>query len=215
MHAAPQAPRSPLLIVWEMTDEKADVLAATCRALEAGGAAEAERVLAEGYPFRPEPIVRRQYGPIQATRVFARDGFVDRYTGHRVVFPPVLRALSYALPQAFPFHPAWKTDVMHSAYWEIGATIDHLVPVTRGGTDTESNWMTASMASNSAKMNWTLEELGWTLHPPGDLEIWDGLLGWFLRERSTRAAVQRVHTAVAPCRNRDHSCTCGRTVKAW
>lgn len=36
------------------------------------------------------------------------------------------------------------------------------------------------MARNSAKMNWTLDELGWTLHPPGDMQEWDGLLHWFL-----------------------------------
>jgi HNH endonuclease len=54
------------------------------------------------------------------------------------------------------------------AFWEVGATIDHVVPVTRGGADDESNWVTTSMARNSAKMNWTLEELGWTLHPPGN-----------------------------------------------
>jgi hypothetical protein len=37
------------------------------------------------------------------------------------------------------------------------------------------------MARNSAKMQWTLEELGWTLHPPGDSSQWDGLIGWFLQ----------------------------------
>lgn len=112
--------------------------------------------------------------------MFVRDGFIDRYTGTRVVFPPVFRLLSLVMPHDFPCHPAWKTDLTHPAYWELGATIDHLVPVTRGGSDDESNWMTASMASNSAKMNWTLEELGWQLHPPGSREKWDGLLGWFL-----------------------------------
>ncbi len=39
--------------------------------------------------------------------------------------------------------------------------------------------MTTSMRRNSAKANWTLEELGWTLFPPGRLDDWDGLLSWF------------------------------------
>ena len=98
----------------------------------------------------------------------------------------MLRVLSIALPAEFPFHPNWKTDVTHPAYWEVGATIDHLVPVTRGGTDDESNWVTTSMAHNSAKMNWTLEELGWTLQPPGDFSKWDGLVGWFLERTEKR-----------------------------
>ena len=36
------------------------------------------------------------------------------------------------------------------------------------------------MVINSAKANWTLEELGWKLLPPGDPAAWDGLVPWFL-----------------------------------
>lgn len=36
------------------------------------------------------------------------------------------------------------------------------------------------MAHNYAKMNWTLQELGWKLHPPGDMKKWDGMLSWFI-----------------------------------
>ena len=112
--------------------------------------------------------------------VIMRDGFVDRYSGERLVFPPVLRVISLVLPVDFPFHPNWKTDVTHPAFWEVGATVDHLVPVTRGGADDEANWVTTSMARNSAKMNWTLDELGWRLHAPGNIRRWDGMLGWFV-----------------------------------
>ena len=89
-------------------------------------------------------------------------------------------AIGALLPSEFPYHPNWKTDVTHPAYWEVGATIDHLVPVTRGGPDDESNWVTTSMARNSAKMNWTLDELGWQLHAPGNFAEWDGLMRWFV-----------------------------------
>ena len=34
------------------------------------------------------------------------------------------------------------------------------------------------MLRNSAKANWTLEELGWSIHPPGDMTQWDGMLAW-------------------------------------
>ena len=70
--------------------------------------------------------------------------------------------------------------VTHPAYWEIGATVDHVVPVTRGGADDESNCVTTSMARDRAKMQWTLEELGWTMQPPGRMADWDGLMRWFL-----------------------------------
>ena len=160
--------------------DKSAILAEVCAALSDRGTDAAAAVLHGRYRFDPEPVIKRRYGPLESTRVFFRDGFVDRYTGTRVVFPPVFRVLSLALPGDFPYHPAWKTELTHPAYWELGATIDHVVPVSRGGSDDPSNWVTASMASNSAKMNWTIEELDWALHPPGDPRVWDRLLGWFL-----------------------------------
>lgn len=165
--------------------DKSTTLIAVCRALDNGDAALAASLLKRDYPFAPDPITRREYGPIESTRVFIRDGFIDRYTGERLIFPPVLRVLSAELPGEFPFHPNWKTDVTHPAFWELGATVDHLLPVSRGGADDESNWVTTSMARNSAKMNWTLEQLGWTLQPPGEFAEWDGLIRWFL-ERTQR-----------------------------
>lgn len=95
-----------------------------------------------------------------------------------LVFLPVLRMISWDLPEKFPYHPNWKTHVTHPAYWEIEATIDHVVPVTRGGAEEPANWVTASMARNYAKMNRTLAELGWELHPPGDFAARDGPLSW-------------------------------------
>ena len=143
----------------------------------------------------------RRYGPVESTCVYIRDGFIDRYTGAQLIFPPVLRVVSAMLPSEFPFHPNWKTTKIHPAFWELGATVDHLVPVTRGGADDESNWVTISMARNSAKMNWTLDELRWTLHPPGDVREWDGMMRWFLEytkehpETSSNASVRQWYRA--------------------
>jgi hypothetical protein len=36
------------------------------------------------------------------------------------------------------------------------------------------------MLQNAAKANWTLGELGWSLHAPGSLVEWDGLTGFFV-----------------------------------
>ena len=57
-----------------------------------------------------------------------------------------------------------------------------MVPVARGGEDISANWVTTSMLRNSAKANWTLEELGWTLREGGDLSEWDGLVGWLVAQ---------------------------------
>ena len=86
---------------------KSDLIAAICAALTNGTTAEASRLLKRDYPFAPASITKRSYGPLDSTRVFRRDGFVDRYTGERLVFPPVLRLLSVLLPDEFPLHPNW------------------------------------------------------------------------------------------------------------
>ncbi len=71
-------------------------------------------------------------------------------------------------------------DSTHPAFWELFPTIDHVIPVARGGVDADENWVTASQLRNSAKANWTLEELSWKLVPPGNIGEWDGLTRWFV-----------------------------------
>ncbi|MCA9019723.1 MAG: HNH endonuclease [Planctomycetaceae bacterium] len=94
------------------------------------------------------------------------------------------------MPDEFPFHPNWKMSECHIAYWQLSPTIDHIIPVARGGTDEESNWASTSQLRNSAKANWLLEELGWELHPPGDLQEWDGLLHWYVDYANDHAEIK-------------------------
>ncbi len=160
-----------------------------CEALDRGNSSEATEIARREYPFSPHQKQARRYTEFQAMQIFLRDGFVDRYTGSRLVFPPVLRLLGQLLPNEFPAHPNWKMSESHIVYWELFPTIDHVVPVARGGEDKAENWVCTSMRCNQAKLNWTLEELGWTLHPRGTTSEWDGLTAWFLRyaERNTAA----------------------------
>jgi hypothetical protein len=121
--------------------------------------------------------------------LFIRDGFIDRYTGNRLISPGVLRLLQVVLGEDFPAHPNWKVSETHPAFWELFPTVDHLVPVSRGGRDDESNWVTASMLSNQAKAQWSMEDLGWKLHPRGAVEEWDGLSGWLVAYLSENPTV--------------------------
>jgi len=172
--------------------EKIAVISEVCNALALDEASVAKSRLRRDYPFAPIAPTLRKYKEKESTGVFVHDGFLDRYTGERLIFPPVLRVLSIVLPDEFPYHPNWKTSVTHPAFWEVGATIDHVVPVSRGGADGVSNWVvTTSMARNSAKMNWTLEELGWSLEPPGNFAEWDGLLHWILEFTASHANLLR------------------------
>jgi len=131
-----------------------EVLVAVCAALSTRNDGEAVSLLHSHYRFAPAAPTKHNAGPLQSTRVFIRDGFIDRYSGDRLIFPPVLRLISLALPADFPYHPNWKTTETHPAFWEVGATVDHVDPRCLGGSSDDSNLVTTSMARNSAKMNW-------------------------------------------------------------
>lgn len=165
---------------------KADVIARACAAIETASPNDAAALLNAHYPFQPTLSAGRRYTAAQCMDVFTRDGFIDRYSGQKLVFPGTLRLLSWLVPEAFPFQSNWKSDSCHFAYYELFPTIDHRVPVSRGGADHFDNWVTTSMLRNAAKTNFTVEELAWTVHAPGRLEDWDGLTGWFLRQWEAR-----------------------------
>lgn len=134
----------------------------------------------KNYPFIDSPINKRQYSRYQMCKVFLRDGFIDRYSGDKLIFPGLIKILTIEFPDVFKYHRNWKMSDTHMIYWELFPTIDHLVPITRGGQDEEYNWVTTSMIRNSAKANWTIEEIGWTLYDKGQLDIWDGLVNYFI-----------------------------------
>ena len=154
----------------------------TCSLLSQGKMEEAALEIKSHYPFKPVTKSPRKYTPFQMASLFVRDGFVDRYKGDLLVFPPALRLISYHLPREFPYHPNGKMDAGHIAYWELFPTIDHVIPVSRGGKDEEANWVCCSMLTNSVKSNWTLKEIGWELLPPGDIKVWDGMFNWFVEQ---------------------------------
>lgn len=166
--------------------ERQETIRMVCAFLDQGETANAACLIDSNYPFIPVKKSSRAYTPREMTKVFLRDGFIDRFRGTRLVYPPVLRVISHYLPKSFPYHQNWKMDEGHIAYWEIYPTIDHIIPVSRRGEDIESNWVCCSMITNSIKSNWLLEELEWTLKEPGDLKAWDGLISWFIQHTSSK-----------------------------
>ena len=56
--------------------DKSTALAAVCEALTAGQQDEAVSILRRDYPMAPEPVVRRQYGLVESTRVFCAVDFL-------------------------------------------------------------------------------------------------------------------------------------------
>lgn len=162
------------------SEDKSEILARVATFLDNGDLRGGRDLVRREYPFTPAAKSGRRYTERQSLRIFYRDGFIDRYSGTRLVNPGALRLLSVLLPEEFPAHPNWLMTQSHFAFWELFPSIDHLDPVSRGGVDSESNWVTTSMLRNSAKAHWTIRELGWSLHPVGDHASWDGLSGWFV-----------------------------------
>ena len=138
------------------------------------------QILWSELPFEHLPRDHRSYTVKQKLRLFIRDGFIDRYSGDRLLNPGFLRVLSDLFPEEFPYQTNWKQTECHQEWWMRYPTVDHLVPIARGGKNEQDNWMTTSMLHNQAKLNWTLEELGWNLHEPGDMKEWDGMSSAFL-----------------------------------
>lgn len=160
--------------------DQASVIARVCELLNSGNVVDAERLVNDEYEFTPEEPIVRRYSPAQIVAVFLRDGFIDRYSGHRLVFTPVLRLITEQLSAGvFPFHVNWKRSRTHPAYWDLAPTIDHVVPVTRSGSNDGVNLVTTSQTRNSLKGSARLDEIGWRLHEPGRLVDWDGLTGWY------------------------------------
>lgn len=162
-------------------EAKSDILAAVCALLSADAPERAQQTLREHYPLSGVTVTQRKYKAFDLVCTAMRDGFIDRYSGARLVYPGTLRLLSILLPTELPHHANWAYDRCHPMYWDLYPRLDHVVPVARGGLHVEQNWVTTSQRMNSAKAHWLLEEIGWSMRAAGDVREWDGLMGWFLQ----------------------------------
>lgn len=161
--------------------EKIDTIIKATSLIADGDVGAAEQEINEGYPFVPVKKDGRNCTTKQMMEQFFRDGFIDRYSGKKLLNPGMLRVMSEKMPEAFPFQAHWKTAECHMAYWDYQPTVDHIFPIALGGKDEPSNWASTSMVNNSAKSNFTLEQLHWTLKPAGDIKEWDGLSSQFVK----------------------------------
>ena len=133
------------------------------------------------YPHEYFEVEKRTYTMAQKMNQFIKDGFIDRYTGNKLLNPGMLKIISHYFPDEFPYHSHWKMTETHGAYWELIPTIDHIYPIAKGGEDKEENWVTTSMKNNSIKSNYTIDEIHWKLYPQGNIDEWDGLTKVFLQ----------------------------------
>lgn len=160
--------------------DKIESLEKAAREILQGKLENAKDIIRTEYSHTRVEPVSRNYTDKQKMEQFIRDGFIDRYSGQKLLNPGLLKIFSHYMPDEFPYHAHWKMDVCHNAYWEFVPTVDHIYPVALGGADSEENWATTSMMHNSIKSNWTLEQLQWKLYDAGKYEEWDGLTKLFV-----------------------------------
>lgn len=161
--------------------EKGEIIASIAEMLLDKNHDLAKATIINEYPHEIYGIEKRTYTITQKMQQFIKDGFIDRYTGQKLLNPGILKVLSVYFPKEFPFHPHWKMTETHIAYWELIPTIDHIYPIAKGGHDDENNWVTTSMKNNSIKSNYTIDEIHWSLFPQGNIHDWDGLTKVFIK----------------------------------
>ena len=107
--------------------------------------------------------------------IYVRDGWRCRYCGTRVIDRSMRARLHRCLPDAARWG-ARNAD-KHTALAALSASLDHIVPHSRGGTNDEPNLVTACNACQFGRGQWTLDEVGFwdpREYPPV-LDEWDGL----------------------------------------
>ena len=99
---------------------------------------KAVEILNNEYPFTFLDRSKRTYTETQKIKQYIKDGFIDRYSGERLVNPGLLKVISFYLPNDFPYHPHWKMDKCHNAYWELIPTLPGLLSLSFPGKDGEA-----------------------------------------------------------------------------
>lgn len=162
--------------------EYLDVLNKTCDLVMDNEIDTAKELIKNNYKHEfINDFDKRAMSIYERLKIFLDDGFIDRYTGKKLLFPNVLRILSLELGDVFPYHANWKMSDCHIAYWEYIPTYDHIIPISRGGKDIPENIVTTSMIMNSAKSSFLMEEIGLKLYEKGNLNNWNGKTSWYLQ----------------------------------
>ncbi len=163
-----------------MKKDKSEIISNIATMLLQNDTESAKEIICNDYPHKIFEVEKRSYSLTQKMEQFLRDGFIDRYTGEKLLNPGILKVISLYFPDEFPFQSHWKMTQTHIAYWELVPTIDHIYPIAKGGYDNEDNWVTTSMKNNSIKSNYTIDEIHWKLYPKGHIQDWDGLTKLFV-----------------------------------
>jgi len=134
---------------------------------------------------------RKPIPKLVQVQVFEKDRWLCRWCLRPVVFPPAMRLLQHFVsaaghkrPLAF-HHPNWRRD-LSPLLDELGASVDHVHPHARGGTNDPENLATICAKCNVRKGSLPADEhLRRYKRVPvkgkhGEPQRWDGLASVFV-----------------------------------
>lgn len=107
--------------------------------------------------------------------IYQRDGWRCRFCEIRIISPRARKRLEALYPTVARWGRFDRDK--HYALSALNASLDHILPHSRGGTNEESNLVAACGMCQFGRGYWTLEEVGFT--DPRDrapiVDAWDGL----------------------------------------
>lgn len=127
-----------------------------------------------GLPAPLSKITQRMPGAAAQRALFARDGYRCRFCGCRVVLPKARDRIRLLLPGCIRFS---EQAGFHAAFYALSASIDHIVPHSRGGTNEMENLVVACWSCQFGRGGYLLEEVG-LIDPRTRAPVvddWDGL----------------------------------------
>jgi hypothetical protein len=131
-------------------------------------------------------------------RIYRRDAFRCKYARcrRRTLYLPVLREVASVFPDLLGTNGSWHPVEQHIVYWTCTTTLEHRVSFPHGGTESETNYLTACSCCQYVKNEYPLADTLWQVDavdatmpsPVVEAERWDGL-SWSLA--SLRVALGR------------------------
>lgn len=132
-------------------------------------------------PGAPQPTTARMKKRMPSKSVersvFARDGWRCRYCGCRIIVSGAIKRICLEVPKAAAWGKWGNAGHEHCGFRVVCASLDHILPHSRGGDNKESNLVTACYPCQFGRNQWTLEEVGFRdpRAKPPQVDGWDGL----------------------------------------
>jgi hypothetical protein len=122
----------------------------------------------------PPPSRTARVSQVDKARIFFRDSFTCRHCERETIFEPVFRVLALLHPAGVPYDDHWRRVACHPDVMTHATSLDHVLPVSRGGTNDWENLVTACAGCQYRKM----DDI-WPDPRPVATSTWDGLSGLY------------------------------------